>query len=66
MSAAETDARTSAGELEELRGRFARATALVRPGAIVYSASGLFALLFAAATVVEFRAFQGRASTSAT
>ena len=60
MSAAETDARTSPGELEELRGRFARATALVRPGAIAYSASGLFALLFAAATVVEFRAFQGQ------
>ncbi|HEY2310925.1 MAG TPA: DUF2079 domain-containing protein [Gaiellaceae bacterium] len=60
MSAAETDARTSAGELEGLRGRFARATALVTPGAFVYSASGIFALLFAAATVVEFRAFQGQ------
>ncbi len=61
MSAAETDARTTAGELQERRGRFARAAAaVVRPSAIAYSASGLFALLFAAATVVEFRAFQGQ------
>jgi uncharacterized membrane protein len=60
VSAAETDARTSAGELEGLRGRFARATARVTPGAIVYSASGLFALLFAAATALEFRAYKGQ------
>jgi uncharacterized membrane protein len=32
----------------------------VRPGAIAYSASGIFALLFAAAAAVEFRAFQGQ------
>ncbi|HEX4323856.1 MAG TPA: DUF2079 domain-containing protein [Gaiellaceae bacterium] len=60
MSAAETDARASAGELA-LRGRLARvAGAAAHPRAIVYSASGLFALLFAAAAVVEFRAFQGQ------
>ena len=60
MAAAENDARTSAGELHELQGRLARATALVSPRAVAYSASGIFALLFAAAAAVEFRAFQGQ------
>jgi uncharacterized membrane protein len=61
MSAAATDTRTSAGELGQLGGRLGRAAAAaVRPRALVYSASGLFTLLFAAAAVVEFRAFQGQ------
>jgi uncharacterized membrane protein len=61
VSAAETDPRVSAGELPSLGGRLAHAAgAAVRPRALVFSASGLFTLLFAAAAVVEFRAFQGQ------
>lgn len=37
-----------------------RAASAVRPSAIAYSASGIFALLFVAAAAVEFRAFEGQ------
>jgi uncharacterized membrane protein len=51
VSAAETDTRAPLAHL---------AASAVRTRTLAYSASGVFTLLFAAAAVVEFRAFQGQ------
>jgi uncharacterized membrane protein len=64
VSAAETETRASTdGRLAELGLRLARAATSAtrsRSRLLVHSASGLFTLVFAAAAVVDFRAFQGQ------
>jgi uncharacterized membrane protein len=56
VCAAETEAPAPhAAGLDALRSRLA-----VRPGVLVYGASALFTLLFAAGAIVEFRSFHGQ------